>query len=190
TTDLEARPFDARHWPYFGSIADYFWSQQNGGAASNPLQHVGLPWTFNSQVDDLGLLAGPYASFLGRQYDPLWARFTGKGTRVAPKCRHAQPKVYEDPYAETTPDGTFVFDGAPRSADDAQRFVSRRSLLAQFDQARAALERSAAVRSYTHQQAEAMSLLMSPHVREAVDVGRESSELREQYGYTVFGQSC
>src|SRR5262245_9752147 len=62
TTDLEAAPRDSRHWPYIGSIADHYWSKQSGAEGKNVLQHVGLPWVFNSQADDLGVLAGPYAS--------------------------------------------------------------------------------------------------------------------------------
>ncbi len=27
TTNLETRPHDAAHWPYFGSVADYVWSE-------------------------------------------------------------------------------------------------------------------------------------------------------------------
>jgi hypothetical protein len=93
TTDLEAKPRDPAQWPYLGSIADYLWSQSpNAGNLSAGMpRHIGLPWVFNSQVDDLGLLAGPYAAFLGQQHDPVWARFEGKPLQAAPKCRHEQP---------------------------------------------------------------------------------------------------
>ena len=74
-------------------------------------RHVGLPWVFNSQVDDLGLIAGPYATFLGQQYDPLWAKFEGKPLKVAPKCRHEQTKEYADPYAGVDPDCRVVAEG-------------------------------------------------------------------------------
>lgn len=192
TTDLEARPRDDRQWPYVGSIADYFWTQQSGQAAKPVLQHVGLPWAFNSQAEDLGLLAGPYASFLGAQYDPLWTQYHGAGQKQAPKCRHEQPKVYDDPYAACPRDGRFTFQGSsprPEELADA-RLGLRQTLLRQFDEARREMDQAAAVRDYGSQKERALSLLSSPKLREALDLARESEALREQYGYTLFGQSC
>lgn len=192
TTDLETRPRDAAQWPYVGSVADAFWEQQSGVASKGVLQHVGLPWVLNSQVDDLGLIAGPYSSFLGQSHDPLWAHYQGKGERLAPKCRHEQPKEYQDPYAACSRDGRFVFPGSSPSDEhlaDA-RFGLRRSLLDQFDAARHTMERTAAVQDFGVQRSRALSLLSSPEMHQALDIGRESDRLREQYGYTLFGQSC
>jgi hypothetical protein len=192
TTNLETAPRDAAQWPYLGSVADHYWTTRNGRAEKNVLQHVGLPWVLNSQTDDLGLIAGPYASFLGQQFDPVWAKFTGKGERTAPKCRHEQPKEYQDPYAKASRDGTFVFDGlAPESADlgDA-RFGLRRSLLSQFDQARREMDQAFAVRDYGVQRERAATLLTSAELRAALDILREPDAVRERYGYTLFGQSC
>ncbi len=219
TTDIETKPRDPVHWPYFGSIADYFWSMSgtalaagqtrvptpaasavplNGSAASvtgpstewTP-RHVGLPWVFNSQVDDLGVLAGPYAAFLGQRFDPVWAKFEGKSLRIAPKARHEQPKEYSDPYAAVDPDCRFVFDGAGRFAENVSldRFNLRRELLSQFDAARLSAD-TLAERSYSSNQGRALSLLTSAKTREALDVSREAPTLRERYGHTLFGQSC
>uniref|UniRef100_A0A7C2P9X0 DUF1501 domain-containing protein n=1 Tax=Schlesneria paludicola TaxID=360056 RepID=A0A7C2P9X0_9PLAN len=194
TTDLETKPRDPAQWPYVGSIADYLW-ERSPGITSEPggvPRHIGLPWVFNSQVDDLGLLAGPYAAFLGQQFDPVWAKFEGKPLRVAPKCRHEQPKEYTDPYAAIDPDCRFVFDGAGQFQEQVtiDRFHLRRVLLEQLDTARRAADRAAAERSYTINQSRALSLLTAPKVREALDIGRESPQLRAQYGHTLFGQSC
>lgn len=191
TTDLETKPRDPAQWPYFGSIADYLWSQ-DAKQPRNLLQHVGLPWVFNSQVDDLGLIAGPYAAFLGQQYDPLWAKFDGQGTRKAPKCRHEQAKEYLDPYASTPREGRFDFEGIVRGADalPSLRMNARQSLLEQFDGARRLIEDSTAVRNYSTQEQQALSLLTSTQIQTALDIGRETDSLRDQYGHTVFGQSC
>src|SRR5262249_1164599 len=116
-TTIEDKPRDPTQWPYFGSIADHFWSREFEARRDVP-RHVGLPWVFTSQVDDLGLLAGPYSAFLGQQHDPVWAKFEGKPFREAPKCRHEQSKVYVDPYAGVDPDCRFVFDGAGRFAEN------------------------------------------------------------------------
>lgn len=190
TTDIEEKPRAPVHWPYFGSIADYFWSQQPSLTPDVP-RHVGLPWLFNSQVDDLGPLAGPYAAFLGQQYDPLWAKFEGQPLHVAPKCRQNQPKEYVDPYAGVDPDCRFHFDGAGRFAEHVSldRFQLRQSLLDRLDPETHSGSVSA-LQSYQFQQSRAVSLLTSPKVRQALDVSQESAALREQYGYTLFGQSC
>lgn len=190
TVDLETKPRDPTHWPYFGSIADHLWSQQRTSDGELP-RHVGLPWVFNSQVDDLGLIAGPYAAFLGQQHDPLWAKFEGQPLRVAPKCRHEQEREYKDPYAAVDPDCRFIIDGAGRLAESltTDRFELRQSLLGRVDAPLSVGARSAA-ESYAQQQQRAVSLLMSPALRQALDVSQEPAAVREDYGYTLFGQSC
>lgn len=194
TTDLETKPRDPAQWPYLGSIADYLMSQSpaHGANRDGVPRHIGLPWVFNSQVDDLGLIAGPYAAFLGQQYDPVWAKFDGKALRVAPKCRHEQSKEYTDPYAAIDPQAKFVFDGAGQFQESVTttRFHERQRLLEQIDQTRIAEQLPSAIRSYGINQSRALSILTSPKVREVLDVGRESPELRERYGHTLFGQSC
>ena len=194
TTDLEAKPRDPVQWPYFGSVADYLWSQSPPTLAEQQgmPRHIGLPWVFNSQVDDLGLLAGPYASFLGQSFDPLWAKFEGSATRVAPKCRHEQTKEYIDPYAALDPKCRFVFDGAGKFPEQVtnDRFQLRRSLLDQLNTARRQIDQAAATQSYDLNASRAMTLLTSDSVRVALDIERESPALREQYGHTLFGQSC
>ncbi|MBI1347512.1 DUF1501 domain-containing protein [bacterium] len=193
TTNLEAAPRAPEHWPYVGSVADYCWSRQRQHTETGGIpRHIGLPWVFNSQVDDLGLLAGPYAAFLGQQYDPVWAKFEGKATRIAPKARHEQAKEYTDPYAAIDPQCRFVFDGASSFPEQVSldRFNLRQNLLSQIDTARRTAELAATEQAYAGHQARALSLLTSPQVRNALDVEREPVTLREQYGHTLFGQSC
>jgi hypothetical protein len=155
-------------------------------------RHIGLPWVFNSQVDDLGLIAGPYAASLGQKYDPVWATYDGKGLATAPKCRLDQQKEYLDPYRRTAPEGTFAFNGAGRLADSVSldRFNLRRSLLEQIDAARRTVDARGSVGAYSASQARALSLLTSYKVREALDVTREAERVRADYGMTLFGQSC
>lgn len=190
TTDLETKPRDPTHWPYFGSIADYLWSQQGGPEQELP-RHVGLPWVFNSQVDDFGLIAGPYAAFLGQQYDPLWARFEGQPLHVAPKCRHEQEREYVDPYAGVDADCRFAVEGAGRINEQlsTSRFVRRQDLLGRIDSTQPVAAGSAA-HAYALQERRAVSLLMSSALREALDVSSEPAAVREDYGLTLFGQSC
>lgn len=192
TTDLETRPRDQLQWPYFGSVADWYWDTRRESGRKDVLQHVGLPWVMNSQVDDLGLIAGPYGAFLGQQYDPVWAQFQGQGLNTAPKCRHEQPKEYQDPYAECSKNSNFVFQGwRPDSESLADpRHGLRRTLLDQFDSARRGLEASTAVQNFQTQKARALDLLTSSRLRDALDIAREAEATRATYGYTLFGQSC
>lgn len=190
TVDLETKPRDPSHWPYFGSIADYLWARRGATAGELP-QHVGLPWVFNSQVDDLGLIAGPYGAFLGQQHDPLWGKFEGKPLRIAPKCRHEQEHEYLDPYAEVDADCRFIIDGAGGLAESltSERFEKRRELLGQFD-GPGPFGKASVAQSYSRQQQQAVSLLTSTELRETLNVSVEPAEVRDDYGLTLFGQSC
>src|SRR5690606_28475743 len=69
------------------------------------------------------------------------------------------------------------------------RFDRRRSLLAQFDDARAALADAVAT-SYGQFQQRALALVTSPQTREALDITREPDALRNRYGRHLFGQSA
>ena len=193
TTNLEFAPRAPEQWPYVGSVADYCWTRDGKpGEVYGVPRHMGLPWVFNSQVDDAGLLAGPYSAFLGQQYDPVWARFEGQATRVAPKARHEQAKDYTDPFAAIDPRSRFVFDGANRFPEQVtlNRFNLRKHLLDQIESAQRTADLTASEQAYAGHQARALSLLTSPKVRDALDVEREPAALREQYGHTLFGQSC
>ena len=53
TVDLETKPRDPSHWPYFGSIADYLWARRGATAGELP-RHVGLPWVIQLAGRRLG----------------------------------------------------------------------------------------------------------------------------------------
>jgi uncharacterized protein (DUF1501 family) len=65
----------------------------------------------------------------------------------------------------------------------------RRSLLAQFDQARAWLADDAKVEAFDKQRQMAWSLLATSRIRDALDIAREPAAVRERYGMTLFGQA-
>jgi hypothetical protein len=185
---LEARARDARHWPFIGSVVDYL-AERSGPPAAVP-RNVGLPWMLNSKSDML-VNAGPFAAFLGQAYDPVWTDFTGRGVRAVPKYTEGQPKEFVDPFGGCTPDGRFVLSADARPPADltADRLDDRRSLLAQFDQARRELDRAATVPFDRHRD-RAYALLTSDAVRNALDVTREPLAVRDGYGMTLFGQGC
>ena len=197
STDLETRARDSRHWPFIGSVVDYL-EQKN--TAPIP-RNIGLPWLVNSKTDNPAVNAGPFAAFLGRKHDPVWTDFDGPGLKLAPKNTEGQPKQFLDPNGGTTLQGRFTFSPtAPSSGDvpksqpfadlSLDRLSLRRSLLAQFDDSRRRLDESPAVQGLDHDRQLAWSLLTSNTLRGALDIGQEPRRIREDYGVTLFGQSC
>jgi hypothetical protein len=191
TPALETRPRDTQHWPFIGSVVDYLEERRAPGSVPLVPRNVGLPWLLNSKTD-LNVSAGPYAAFLGQAYDPVWADFVGKGTRIAPKYTSDQAREFHDPFAGITPGGQFQLGSTGQPADDVpvERINLRRSLLAQFDQARARLDLQERTQGFERFQQMAYALVTSSKMRDALDIGREPLALRETYGMTLFGQAC
>jgi uncharacterized protein (DUF1501 family) len=67
----------------------------------------------------------------------------------------------------------------------------RRSLLEQYDAERRRLDRltGPAPAGFDRHQGLAFDLLTSPRLRQALDLEREPSSVRERYGFTLFGQA-
>lgn len=191
TPELETRARDKRHWPFIGSVVDYLQSLHiSAGAVSSIPQNIGLPWLVNSKTDNPAVNAGPFAAFLGARYDPVWTDFDGEGLKIAPKNTVNQTKRFRNPFGGTTEKGRFrLSPGAELSQDmSIERLRMRRTLLAQFDAQRRAAD--SASDTFDRQRQRAWSLLTSPEMRIALDIGREERKVREAYGMTLFGQSC
>jgi hypothetical protein len=188
---LETRPRDAQHWPFIGSVVDYLEERRTRQAVPPVPRNIGLPWLLNSKTD-LNVSAGPYAAFLGQGYDPVWADFDGKGTRIAPVYSEGQKRTFYDPFAGTTPQGTFRLSSAGRLPRDLslQRLGARRSLLEQFDRARRRGDANQNTAAFDKFRQMAFGLVTSSKMRDALDVGREPLRVRESYGMTLFGQAC
>jgi hypothetical protein len=71
-----------------------------------------------------------------------------------------------------------------------ERLSQRRSLLDQFNQQVAAVDRSGKLGEYDGLTQRAYHLLSSPQARGALDLAAESAPSRERYGQSQFGQSC
>lgn len=188
---LETKPRDPRHWPFIGSTVDYIEHRRAGGALPDMPRNIGLPWLMNSK-SDIPPLAGPYAAFLGQAHDPFWPTWVGKGTKIGPKLTDAQTKDVYDPYAGISSDGYFAV--SDRVPDDKlltiDRLNRRHSLLDQLDTARRNFETSRRMQVFDQHQEMAFSILTSSRLRDALDISREPAPLRDQYGMTLFGQSC
>ena len=190
---LEVTPRDRRHWPFIGSVVDYLGEQRTGTAPPEIPRNIAMPWLFYSK-SEYPPISGPYAGFLGTQYDPVWTEFEGAGTRFVPNCitgTESSPKFF-DPYGGIEPDAKLELAGPAGRLNDGVsrgRVDRRRSLLAQFDASRRWLDRDVAVDSYSQHQQMAYSLLASNRVRQALDVAREPARVRERFGMTLFGQA-
>src|SRR5262249_42763893 len=86
---MELSPHDGRHWAFFGSVVEYVESQRRRATGKMPVAHqrtaqpvvpnnIALPFRFSTQRIGEVFRAGPYAAFLGSQFDPLWADFRGQ----------------------------------------------------------------------------------------------------------------
>lgn len=188
---LERNARDPRHWPFIGSCVDYVLERSSDGAPPDVPRNMQLPWLMNSQNGKLAT-AGPFAAFLGPAYDPVVATFEGKATHPTKKTRPGE-KTQEvwDPFSGMEPDGRFRIDGtALAEGMTLDRLESRRSLLAQFDHARAELDRRVESESFNRYRDMSYAFITGSKLREALDIGREPAATRELYGMTLFGQGC
>lgn len=188
---MELRPQDPRHWPYFGSVVEYLDSQRRERPSPVP-NNVALPFRFSSKREGEVPRAGPYAAFLGSEFDPVWTEYIGTATKTLTKTLRDLVYTGNDPYIGLDDASHFGLPSAARLQSDVtlDRLNRRQSLLAQFNQARPALSATAEAGRLTRHQESAVALLESGELAKALDVRRESRETREMYGMTLFGQSC
>ena len=185
-TRIESKPRDPRQWPFIGSIVDYIADQRAKGQMPAVPRNVALPFPLGSKTE-IPPLAGPYATWLGARHDPVFTDFAAKGCRPAPIVRN---RVFNDPYLSIAPSDRMTL-GVGASEPIARDAIElRRSLLSQFDRARARLETDDCRESFGRQQQVAFDLLTSGKVHRALDVGLEPLALRENYGMTLFGQAA
>lgn len=73
---------------------------------------------------------------------------------------------------------------------NASRLADRHGLMSQFDRFRRQTEQTGSRDGIDQFHGQAIELLSSPRVAEAFDLNRESPQLRDKYGRTLWGQSC
>jgi hypothetical protein len=162
---LTATPSDH---PNLGSLVARFtpairWSGKGGKQRGSMPPFVSLP----QLISDVGnLTPGQFAGFLGRKFDPL--------------------AVTKDPSAADFS----VEDLTLRPEVSPSRLGGRRTLLREVDAQLRYLNESVQTMDLNTFQDRAIGLLTSPAVRQAFDLSREPTALRERYGRNAFGQSC
>ncbi len=165
--------------PSMGSVCEYLRQTGHGGK-----RHIDLPdYVYLPCYLGWGQAIrrpGPYAGFLGKQYEALYTECTpslDKGRTCAP----GQPQ-----YVRGVPR---LPDASLQAGVTLDRLRDRRSLLVQFDGKRPRAEAAAARAGFDRQQARAFQLLTSEAVRSAFDLEKERPATRDAYGRTLFGSS-
>lgn len=189
----ETNPFDSRHRPFFGSVLDYLADQAGSEEPSDVPRTIGLPWQF-SAFAPFSRRAGPYASFLGHGYNPVWTEFSGRATKTVPRVSffHALGDVnVADPFLGITPESRLRISKEAQLRDGItlDRLSRRRSLVKQFDDQQGYLNELSVGKGHDRFAAKAYSMITSAKVRDALDVGLEPASVRDQYGMTLFGQA-
>ena len=187
----ETNPLDSRHHPFFGSVLDYL--DQPESTPDGMPRNIGLPFRF-STYSPVFRRSGPYGAFLGHGYDPVWTEFDGTPTKSVPRVSFfskLKDVDVKDPFLGISPDSRLrvAKDAQLRGGITLDRLDRRRSLLEQFDAECRRLDATRATKSIDRFQEMAYSLMTSTRLRNALDIGREPMNLREQYGMTLFGQS-
>jgi hypothetical protein len=190
---MELNPRDARHWPWFGSVVDYVETRaKKAGRERTVPANMALPFKFSSRRVGEVPRAGPYAAFLGAEFDPVWTEFVGTATKGITKTLRDMTYEDKDPYIGLSNDSHFVVPSATNLQADMtlDRLNTRRSLVQQLDQARYDLTKSDSGRQMDRWRQMTYDLLGSENLRTALDVRKEPSTTRDLYGDTLFGQSC
>jgi uncharacterized protein (DUF1501 family) len=197
TLDLpaELNPRDPRNWPFFGSVVDYVESlrERSGEAPRRAVPaNMALPFRFSSRRIGEVPRAGPYATFLGAEYDPVWTDYVGTATKGLAKTLADKRFDENDPYIGLSPESYFYVPAATNLPGDVtlDRLRQRKSLAAQLDEARQDLAASSRGRQLDRYRRMTYELLESNQLRDALDLRKEPATTRELYGHTLFGQSC
>jgi hypothetical protein len=188
---MELNPHDPRHQPFIGSLCEYLWRNASKRKHSEVPDNVALPWPFSTQRTGEVARAGPYAAYLGGAYNPIWTRFQGVATRTMTKTLTDRTIDFQEPYMGIEASGRFELANSIEmpAGLTLDRLNERRSLMQQFDRARADLERTSSGRSVDRYREMAYGLIGSAKIRDALDLGKEPLKLRESYGMTLFGQA-
>lgn len=117
-------------------------------------------------IHDGSVVPGQGASFLGKKHDPLL--------------------ILRDPNAA---DFKLPELSLPQGIS-LDRLNDRRGLLDQLDKQVGLVEKLPAARGLEAYHERAFSILSSPRVKQAFDLTQEPAKVRDDYGRTMFGQSC
>jgi hypothetical protein len=192
TIPIEETQQHPEQWPFIGSVVTYLDHKKNGPKPKGSVpDNVVLPWLLSSKRT-MPPYARLHAAYLGGEFDPIWGEFRGSATRGVRRAAWGDPEDFRDPHLGITSESRFEFAAGTALEDGMtlDRLNNRRSLLDQFDTARRSADKSRTARRMDENRALAFSLMDSPKIRTALDLGREPEKLRSRYGMTLFGQGA
>lgn len=156
----DAVPPSDRDTPHLGSLISHLYP-----AAVGTPSFVTIPWMAYHPAAPGGKAPGQNGGWLGHHVDPLLV------TGDPAAANWSVPAL-------TLQDGLSL-----------QRLDDRRRLLSNLDEQRHLVDQFRQVRDLTGHQQRAFSMLTSPRIREAFDLGREPDAIRDAYGRNTHGQS-
>jgi hypothetical protein len=176
---VQPRPTD---FPSIASVAGNLLPRRNNLPAA-----AVLPFHF---IHSTGrVIPGQFAGELGHRHDPwlIQAAHNCPGYGACPNCfdhelrpnrQHIGTPVFRPPNL-ALPEGM-----------DLRRLGAREHLLRFVEQQQRGLDHAATVANLDRQHASALSLLTSPEIRSAFDLGGETPQVLDAYGRDLFGWSC
>ena len=201
------------YWPFYSSVMDYLWERDPSQVQPRGVpRNMCLPFPLNSHSTNRSH-RGLTAAWLGQQWDPIFGEFDGKASQAKgfPSADGGKAVLsHLDPFDGITPESTFrvmaktLVQHAPKvglshniassgidlpAGVTLDRIKARQSLLEQLDHARRDLDRTKLAEGFNRFQQMAFDMITSADCATALDVTREPQQVRDKYGYTLFGQS-
>src|SRR5262249_22110875 len=138
-------------------------------------------------------LQGPQPAGGWPSYGSVVAKVLGPADRAVPPSVNLSPRMEHDPYNDTGPGFLGVGHASFRPSGGALRDLvlrgvrleqldNRRALLTSFDRLRRDLDTSGILRGLDAFHQQALNVLTSPKLLEALDLSREDVRVRERYG--------
>lgn len=157
------REAHAEDFPGPGAVLNYLRSGNIGQGNSKVPVSVSLP-NWLSIPGPSNRMPGQYGGFLGSAYDPFLIQGEPQKKDFRPLNLTLPPEI------------------------PLERFQRRGDLLSVIDQTAREME-VAATRTHDRLYSVAQDLLTNPQVRDALDLSRESDQIRDRYGRSKIGQS-
>ena len=171
----------SKDWPSLGSVVEYL-SQHTAGGLGRPLpSYVCLPnWLGALQEKGQYRRPGQYGGWLGSGFDPLTTDIQKQNLEDNPYWRDCRDEELRYEIQGLVNHQQMTLD----------RLNRRNSLLTQYDQQLRSVADRRAVKGHDQFKQRAMALVTSNRARQAFDIRREDSRLRDLYGRHLYGQSC
>jgi hypothetical protein len=156
--------------PNVGAIV----SKLRGGRNGLP-GYIAVPGTTRPGPPPYNLFTG---AWLGREYGPFCSGGQPRNDDFTAGVKEASEEDFNRQGLTPPPDLT------------AKRLGGRQGLRGRLERGLSELEKARAGGVLSRQYGTAFKMLLSPNVRRAFDLGRESGRVREKYGQTKIGQRC